>query len=270
MWNMADSLLSMRHLDDLARRQTSIHRLHPVAKLVTTVMYLAVVTSFDSRAIGALLPLALFPVVLMALAELPPDAIVKRLLFVEAFVVTIGILSPLLNREVVTVGGMTLSAGWLVFVSLLLKSALTVTATLILIATTGMDRIAVALRLLKAPKLFVLQLMLTYRYISVLMEEVQRTVMAYSLRAPEQRGVHWTAWGSLAGQLLLRTVDRAQRVYEAMRLRGFDGDFQAGEAAMKVKASDYGFTAGWVAFFLAARFVNLSAWLGSLITGVLR
>ncbi|MZP31001.1 cobalt ECF transporter T component CbiQ [Heliobacterium undosum] len=270
MLNIADSLLSMRQLDDLARQRTAIHRLHPVTKLLTTVMYLAVVTSFDSREIGGLLPLVIFPVMLLTLAELPPAAIVKRVLLVEAFVLTIGILSPLLNREVVMVGGIAFSAGWLIFFSLLLKSALTVTATLILIATTGMDRLAVALRILKVPKIFVLQLMLTYRYISVLMEEAQRTVMAYALRAPEQKGVHWTAWGSLAGQLLLRTIDRAQRVYEAMCLRGFDGDYHAGGSGVPVGARDILFIAGWCVFFLTARSVNLSAWLGAFITEVMQ
>ncbi|ABZ85510.1 cobalt abc transporter, permease protein cbiq [Heliomicrobium modesticaldum Ice1] len=268
MLNITDSLLSMRQLDDLARQQTSIHRLHPVTKLLTTVIYLAVVTSFDSRAIGGLLPLILFPVVLLTLAELPPAAIFKRVLFVEIFVLTLGIVSPFLNREVVSIGGVALSAGWLTFFSLLLKTALTVTATMILIATTGMDRIAVALRILKVPKLFVLQMMLTYRYISLLLEEVQRTVMAYALRAPEQKGVHRSAWGSLAGQLLLRTMDRARRVYEAMRLRGFTGDYHAGEVGLKLGARDILFAAGWIGFFLTARWVNLSSWLGSLITGV--
>ena len=42
---------------------------------------------------------------------------------------------------------------------------------------------------------------------------------AYALRAPGEKGIHFRAWGSLLGQLLLRSVDRAQLVYESMLLR---------------------------------------------------
>jgi len=80
----------------------------------------------------------------------------------------------------------------------------------LLVATTGMNRLAAALRMLKIPKLFVLQLMLTYRYISVLLEEAERMLRAYMLRSPLQNenGIHIKDWGAFAGQLVLRTFDR--------------------------------------------------------------
>lgn len=36
-----------------------------------------------------------------------------------------------------------------------------------------------------------------------------------------EKGIHFRAWGSLLGQLLLRSVDRAHLVYESMMLRGY-------------------------------------------------
>ena len=50
-------------------------------------------------------------------------------------------------------------------------------------------------------------------------------MQAYALRAPGQKGVHFKVWGSLAGQLLLRSIDRAAEVYESMALRGYQGEF---------------------------------------------
>ena len=44
------------------------------------------------------------------------------------------------------------------------------------------------------------------------------------MRAPKQKGLHYKAWGSLIGNLMLRSIDRAQVVYESMELRGFDPD----------------------------------------------
>jgi cobalt/nickel transport system permease protein len=178
-------------------------------------------------------------------------------------------LNPLFDHQVFILGGLTISRGWVTFFSVFLKCGFTVAAALLLIATTGMDSLASALRMLKIPRLFVLQLLLTYRYISVLMEEVARTLRAYSLRAPQQKGVHRSAWGSLAGQIIIRTFERAQRIYQAMCLRGFAGEYNIGDYR-KIKASDWAYLAGWVLFFAVARIYNIPVMIGSLLTGVVR
>ncbi|KJR46622.1 Transmembrane component NikQ of energizing module of nickel ECF transporter [Desulfosporosinus sp. I2] len=269
MSNIMNSLYNMRILDDLARKETAIHKIHPLVKLLTTVSYLTVVVSFGKYDIGGLLPLLIYPSMVFALAELPVKPIFMRILLVSPFMIGIGILNPFFDHQIYLLGGKEISRGWITFLSILIKSGLTVTAALLLIATTGMDRLAGALRMLKIPRVFVLQLLLTYRYISVLMEEVARTLRAYSLRAPEQKGVHRSAWGSLAGQLILRTFDRAQRIYEAMCLRGFTGEYHTG-GFKEIRVWELAYLAGWVLFFAAARIYNIPMVIGSLITGVIR
>lgn len=60
MANMINSLSNMRLLDDLARKETFIHRIHPLIKLLTTVVYLTVVVSFEKYEISGLLPFIFF------------------------------------------------------------------------------------------------------------------------------------------------------------------------------------------------------------------
>ncbi|MFZ3100617.1 MAG: cobalt ECF transporter T component CbiQ [Desulfitobacteriaceae bacterium] len=269
MANIMNSLYDMRLLDDLARKETAIHKLHPLVKLLTTVIYLIVVVSFGRYEIGSLLPLLLYPVMVFALAELPVKPILKRVLLVEPLIIGIGILNPLFDQQVFWLGGIAISRGWITFLSIFIKCGLTVTAALLLISTTGMERLAGALRMLKIPRLFVLQLLLTYRYIAVLMEEVALILRAYSLRAPKQKGIHRNVWGSLAGQLILRTFDRAQRIYEAMCLRGFSGEYNTAGCG-KVNVWDMAYLTGWVLFFAVTRIYNIPMLIGSLITGVVR
>ena len=138
-----------------------------------------------------------------------------------------------------------------------------------MIATTGIDRLAVAMRMLKIPKIFVLQLLLTYRYITVLMEEFQRMTQAYSLRAPGQKGIGKNNWGSFAGQLILRTFDRAERVYQAMLLRGFAMEYHVGTIE-KVNINDFAYFTGWSLFFVIAKIYNLPLFLESIISGVVK
>ena len=269
MPKIISSLYNIRLLDELAGGETFIHRLHPLAKLLTTVSYLTVVMSFGKYEISNLLPFLFYPVVIISLAELPVMPILQRILMVSPLILGIGILNPLFDDYTVVLGGVAFSRGWITFLSIFIKCGLTVAAGIILIATTGMDRLAVALRMLKVPKIFVLQLLLTYRYIAVLIEEFSRMIRAYSLRAPGQKGIHRSLWGSFAGQLILRTFERAQRVYEAMALRGFAGEYHAGNIA-KPGFGDLAYFAGWSLFFIAARIYNLPMLLESLYAGVIK
>lgn len=268
MANTMDSLFNMRLLDDLACKETVVHRVHPLVKLVTTVIYLTVVVSFGRYDIIGLMPLLFYPVLVITLAELPIRPILKRMLLAAPFVIGIGILNPVFDHQIFVVGGLTLSRGWITFFSIFLKCLLTVSAALLLIATTGMDKLASALRMLRIPRLFVLQLLLTYRYISVLMEEVSRILMAYSMRSPQQKGIHRRVWGSLTGQLILRTFERAQRVYIAMCLRGFTGEYNTGRYR-RFTIRDMAYLVGWSLFFALVRIYNIPMLIGSLLTGVI-
>lgn len=268
MSNIINSSYNMRLLDDLSKKETFIHRLHPLIKLLTTVLYLGVVISYGKYELGSLLPLFLYPYIVLLLSELPAWEILKRLLLIEPFIIGIGILNPIIEKQTFALGVISISVGWIALFSIIIKSALTITAVLILIATTGMDKMALALRMLKIPKIFVLQLLLTYRYISVLLEEFWRMLRAYSLRTLEFKGIKRKAWGSFVGQLILRTFDRAQRVYQAMCLRGFNGEYNTGED-ISIKVIDFVYLIAWVVFFTVVKIYNIPMLIGSLFLGVI-
>ncbi len=253
MSKIAQSIYNIRKIDDLSQKTTFIHRLHPLVKFLTTVAYMALLISFDRYETVALVPFALFPLFLFVFGEIPFGFVLKRVLLVEPFIIGVGILNPLFDPNSFVLGGLTLSVGWLTFLAIFIKSTLLVTATILLIATTGMDNLAKALRMLKIPKVFVLQLLLTYRFITVLAEEVFRMIRAYTLRAPGQKGIHISAWGSFAGQLILRSFERAQRIYQSMVLRGFQGEYNTG-VIEKIKFHDIIYFTVTCLIFMALRF----------------
>ena len=82
-------------------------------------------------------------------------------------------------------------------------------------------------------------------------EEADRIMTAYKLRAPHQNGIHYSAWGTLVGMWLIRSMDRAGIVYESMLLRGFKGDFDLEET--KVRPFDIIYTVIWIAIFIVIR-----------------
>lgn len=267
MSNVIESLYSIRTLDELAEKRTIIHNIHPLVKVLTTFVYLIITVSFDKYEVSRLLPLVLYPVIVTALADISIIPILKRILVVTPFIIGIGAFNPLFDKNpMVILPWIQISGGWVSFCSILIKAVLTMTAALILIATTGLTRIALALQIMRIPKVFIIQLLLTYRYISVLLEEVSRTVRGYSLRSPNKKGIQFGDWGSLTGQLLIRTLERSQRVYHAMCCRGFTGEYKVGRDR-RIAVGDIIYLFGWCLYFVVIRYFNISAKIGSLIIG---
>lgn len=257
-------------LDTLARRDTSVHRLDPRAKVVTTVAFILAVVSFDKYEISALLPFLLFPVALVAAADLPAGLLLKRLLLVAPFAVLVGIFNPLLDREVLLhLGPVEISGGWISFASILLRVLLTVSAALVLVSTAGFTAVCMALERLGAPRVFALQLLFLYRYIFVLVEEASRMVRARALRSFHGRGMGMRVFGHLIGQLLLRTMDRAQRIHLAMLCRGFDGEIRL-LRPLRIGRAEVVFTLGWSALFVFLRLFDVPQEIGRLLTELAR
>ncbi|CVK21059.1 cobalt ECF transporter T component CbiQ [Sporomusa sphaeroides] len=260
--------IDLRYLDTLAMKSTPVHRLNPIVKLIATLVFIITVTSFPKYEISGLLPFFLFPAVLVSLGGLPLLPLCKRLLLVAPFIIFIGIFNPLLDHTPVSkLGSFVLTGGWLSFASITIRLYLTVTAALILVATTGMNALGLALARIGIPRIIVVQILFMYRYLHVLLEEFVRSIQAYSLRSLHGDGIRFQAWGSLLGQLLLRSIDRANRIYQSMLCRGFDGEVRLMHSAA-LHAADILYLAFWIVFCLSARSFNIPQLLGKLLMGV--
>jgi len=215
---------NLGYLDMLSYKDTFIHRLDPRTKLCATVFFIVMVVSFPKYEVSGLLPFFLFPVLLFSLADIPVKFIMKKVLLVSSFAVFIGIFNPLLDRQPMPVFyGVTVSGGWISFLSIMLKFFLTITSALLLIATTSFPGICHALQKFGFPDIFISQLLFLYRYLFVLVEEAMKVVRARDMRSFGNRGRGVKAFTALLGTLFLRTVERAERVYRAMLSRGFSG-----------------------------------------------
>lgn len=260
---VADGLNRIRTLDDLSRSDSPIHTLHPAAAILATAGFVVAVMSFGRYEVSALMPFFLYPVVVLSLSRTPLAAIGKPLLLIEPFILCIGILNPLFDSQPVVVGGVAFARGWLVFLSIAVKCGLAVTAALLLTATHGADGIASGLRTLGVPRFFVLLLLMTFRYIWLLLDEAARMTRAYSLRDPRRKRIRFGDLGAFVGGLLLRSFGRAERVYQAMLLRGFDGEPRMGRGR-SFRTADAAYVAGWWLLFVALRFGNPAGALGAL------
>lgn len=264
MATLSSAIKNLCSLEQLAEGTTAVHRLHPLVKLAVTLLYAATVISFPRYAISAMAPLMVYPVALAALSDTPWRPLVRRLAVAAPFVLFTGLANLLLERTVVfRLGGLGVTAGELSCLSLIFKALLTVSAVLLLAATTPLSALTNQLARCHVPRILCLQLLLTYRYLSVLMQEAERMYTAYRLRGGGAEGVRFRDAGCFLGQLLLRSYDRAERIYCAMKCRGYDGSYRPGPG-QRVPAGQLLLLPVSAALILLPRLCNLSLLLGGL------
>lgn len=249
----SNALNELRDMDELANGDSPIHRLHPLVKFLVTIAYIYFVVSFSKYDITGLFVMLLYPVLVFSIANIKVSTCFYKLRLVLPLVLMVGIFNPIFEGR----------AGVVSMITLMMKGTFSLMASFIMVATTPIDGLCAALRKIHVPSILVTLLLLTYRYIGVLVREVAIMTDAYKLRAPKQKGIAINAWGSFLGQLLLRSMDKASELYNSMQLRAFKGEFfYASQRGLN--CLDVIYLVVCIGGFVAARFINLTETLGGL------
>ena len=275
MASIDSSLKEISKINTLQQRDQWVNNLHPLVKLLLTFLYIISVVSIGKYDLSKMLVFVIYPFIGFNLADLRFKDALYRMRLILPLVMVVGIFNPIFDREIMLyiggtvmaygehAGGLAISAGVISMLTLMLKGVYAVLAAYILIATTSIEEICYAMRKLHMPQILVLVILLINRYIYILGEEASRIMTAYKLRAPSQRGIHYKAWGPLVGQWLIRSMDRAETVYESMQLRGFNGEYRyVGDH--KFNKADIIYLVCWVVIFAIFRFTNVVEALGGL------
>jgi cobalt/nickel transport system permease protein len=159
-----------------------------------------------------------------------------RLLHVEGFLLVLLLLLPFTvqGEPVLALGPLSASReGLLRAVVLVLKINACLIAVTALVGTLEPVRLGRALAGLGAPLRLVHLFLFAVRYVALLDAELRRLREAMRARGFVARSNRhgWRSLGNLAGMLLIRALDRAEQIDEAMRCRGFSGrlPLRAGE-----------------------------------------
>ena len=240
-------------LESLSDGATLIHKLHPGAKLVSTLVFIIMVVSTGRYDVLGAIPYFLYTALVMSLAELPVSLLHRRFLIALPFCAFAAITNLILLRETAFVfGGVAFSLGFISMLAILLRTYLCVMAVFILIATTPFTALTKELRRLHTPKIMVTLIEMIYRYIGVLIDEAGSMYTAYKLRSVQTKGLAMKDMGSFVGQLALRSFDRGERIYAAMICRGYGRDIPDGER-LRMTAPDVICTIILIAIFVLLR-----------------
>ena len=254
MGKIANIFIDIINMEKLAERDSFAHSLDPRCKIVVTLFFTVTVVSFNRYEISALIPFFAFPLFLMIASDIPPSFLLKKLFFVSFFAIMVGLANPFLDRTPrIYIASYPISGGIISYLSIILRFLLTAGAALLLITTTGMYNISRGLEKLRIPHIFVMQMFFLCRYIFVLTEEAARLTRARESRTFGKKGSSIAVFSNMLSTLFMRSLDRAERLYTAMKSRGFDGSIKM-MGKLRWKSQDTFFTIFWILLFIFFRF----------------
>jgi cobalt/nickel transport system permease protein len=224
--------------DRYHHKHSFIHRLDPRIKVVITIAFIISNALLPDGAWIAFALAWLFILIANAFSQLGIGFTFRRSFIAFPFALAaITVLFSIPGKPVSSfqflMWNFTITdAGLLRFVSIVIRSWLSVQMAILLVAVTEFPKIIHALTHLRVPAIITMIISFLYRYLFVLTDEVMRLLRARQARSaasPGQRSggsMQWRARiaGHMAGQLFLRSYERSDRIYNAMLSRGYKGE----------------------------------------------
>lgn len=205
-----------------------IVRLDPRVRVVTSFVF-AIFVALSQRflTLGSSLVISLF---LVVAAGIVCRRTLRRFIEINAFILFLLVFLPfsLPGKPLFRLGGLVWSLeGVLKATAIALKANSIMLAFAALIATMEPIRLGEALNRLGIPNKLAHILFFAVRYLDVIHREYTRLVNAMKLRCfrPGFNRHTFRTYGYLVGMLLVKSIDRSERILDAMKCRGFRNRF---------------------------------------------
>jgi cobalt/nickel transport system permease protein len=212
----------------LATHTSLIDSVDPRTRIAAAVLFSIMVAAVNGLlTLGIALAMALLGSLITGMRML---GAIKRLVPVNIFVLFLILLLPFSSGQspLIAFGPVQYSKeGLLLAVGIALKANAIVLWILVLLGRLDIITLGHALRHLGVPEKLTHLLLFTVRYLDVLHGEYVRLRTAMKMRGfrPRVSAHSYRSYGYLVGMLLVRSLDRSERIVAAMKCRGFRGRF---------------------------------------------
>ncbi|WP_370313441.1 cobalt ECF transporter T component CbiQ [Sagittula sp.] len=205
---------------------TAVNQLDPRTRILGACVFGVVVVALSS--LGALLAALVVSAAFLLLSRLPILPTLKRMAAMDGFIFFMLVLFPFTvpGHAIFSVWGFDASwQGLRQAVEIALTANAVILALMTLVGSMEPVTMGHALYRLRCPEKLVHLMMFTIRYIEVLREEYLRLRAAMKVRAfrPTTSWHTYRTFGYLVGMMLVRAIERSERILAAMKCRGFSG-----------------------------------------------
>lgn len=231
-----------------AQEESRIKQVLPLFKLLVTLIFVLIVASHKMTG-TQLIYLTLYPGWLLIMSDVKLKSFMIKVFIALGVVFGFALFYPLLYRETLYhIGRINITNGMIQMVFMLWKGILLIASGLLLVETTGFEKLVLSLKQLKVPSFFIVLLLMTYRYLIVFTREFKTTLDSYQLRQGERR-FKLMELGTIFGQIIIRTYHRAEMIHQSMVLRGFRKEFHL-EKQATVDLRSVIYAGLWIIYFI--------------------
>ncbi len=206
----------MRHsfIDRFSDRKSFLHSLDPRVKfIIAIIIILNIITTGNNDYISFLIYFFII-IILILISNVPLGYIFSRSLVIIPFVLLISIFNIFFRED-----------GIIIFYNIAIRTFLSILSMILLSSTTDFVSLLKGLERMKIPDIFIQMLSFMFRYLFVIMDEMLKLKMARDTRYFGGRIINQIkVFGNIIGVLFIRSYERAERIYNSMLARGFNGE----------------------------------------------
>ena len=209
--------------------RSHLHSWTPRLKLVSLVLLMFAFATVQQ--LSLVLPMLIVTAIIYAFSNLPFAFLLKRLRYPGLYILSVVLVLPFASGETVlaALGPLVLRQEGLMTMGLVVSRFLSIlTLGFVLLGTTPFLTLLRAVRSLGLPTILADMTLLTYRYLfetADMLSTMQRSMrlrgFGHRRRLLRLEGKTLLQLTGLVGTLLIRSYERAERIYKAMQLRGY-------------------------------------------------
>jgi cobalt/nickel transport system permease protein len=229
--DLVEGAESLVYVEDLSNKKGLLQAINPLAKLLTIIAM--IVLSLFIFNLSYLLVICLFPIILAICSRIPLKHFFFRtaifplfaaLIYIPIIFITAG--APIWTANIGIATLTVTMEGVMKFLIFTVRVWFCIASLLLLVFSTGFDNLLKLLSTLRVPHVIMQLFALTYRYFFVSVHETQSVLLAKEARTYiHKKTFNMQALrdlGTILATLFIRTYERSERVYLAMKARGFE------------------------------------------------
>ena len=230
--SVLDRFKELVYFEKFANLNSPIHQTNPLLKFVIVFTFIIINMLFTHIICYFLLMVVIFGIMVVSRVSLK-YYFFRSLFFITVFAIIIALpllfFTPgqiLVHWKIGTWNIFMTNEGVLVASSFVLRIWLSLMAIMTLIFTTPFTNLIRTLKRVRVPRIFLILLSLTYRYIFLFVDELTKMLHAKESRSFRKIGFRRriVILGNMMGTLLVRSIGKSERVYWAMLARGYRGE----------------------------------------------
>lgn len=220
-------------IDKLNNKECWINKIHPLIKFLCIIIFLILILTTNYLEFQKIFFYFIFTFFLIVLGRVSIIKILKKVLEITPFLILISISflffkkGSILEINIFRIFFFKIQSNYLNFILILCKSINSIILLIFLIETTDFYLLIKSLDFILVPKIITSTILLVYRYIFVLVDEIKRMELARNSRYFGGFIINQIKiYANIISVLLIRSINRSERIYFAMISRGYDGEMK--------------------------------------------